>query len=143
MNHINQAFRDYLLDQSPITELVGEAINWAGSPQGTAYPRITYNVQAYDETPTLDGTNRHVRATLKTTIRTRQAEQGPLIAGRLRAALHGFRGTMGAHSIDAIFLKNYSEAIEAPPPGDSEPVFRVQADFDFCHMAPDLGDVEE
>jgi hypothetical protein len=89
---MEEALRTLLLNTSAVTNLCGTRIDWGGSPQGTASPRIALWVISDNGNPTLTGPDGLSAGRVQADCYGTTYASAKTLARAVRAALDGYRG---------------------------------------------------
>ena len=134
---IEYAIRTKLVGAAAVTAIVGTRIHAIKLPQNATMPAITY--QVVSDIPEYDMEGDAGVSTMRLQVechdRERQgydAYNGARVLGAaVRAALSGFKGTIGSDTIQSLFLINTRSLHD-----DGSGIFRAQMDYSIGYPDP-------
>lgn len=126
---IEDGLYTYLMAQTAITNLIGTRLYPDKLPQDPSLPALVYNnvggspVNQYNGPAALESTRFQIDAFAQTSRDAR------LLIDAVRVALESYRGSMGSHRVDAIFVIDHAVGDFDDVPND----FRRMSEFQIWH----------
>lgn len=127
------ALKSFMLADAPIASLVGNRVNWARSPQGSASPRIVLYLVSGLRDMHMRGPSGLVSSRVQVDCLGLSYDSAKTVARAVETRLSGYQGTRGAIRFDGCFLigerDDYFEA------DTTDKLFRTSLDFNIWYGA--------
>lgn len=106
MTCLPQDLRTLVLATTPITDLISTRMHYNHVPESAGKPFLWFRVVSDNEELTLDGVGglHEALVDLECTANSESAAQN--LADAVKTKLHGFQGTMGNETAQAMFLRD-------------------------------------
>lgn len=128
---MEEALRDYLLDATAITALVGTRILWVRSPQGAASPRIVlYRISGLRDMR-MDGATGLISSRVQVDCLGASYLSAKSVARAVEARLSGYSGTRSGIVFQGCFLIGERDDFDDAETPDK--LFRTSLDFNIWH----------
>ena len=132
MSDIGRDIRTYLQTKTAVTNLVGTRIFPRMMPQGETLPAVVFSLIGSTSEPRLLGASGGVRALVQLDCYAETHIACNALGEQIRLALHGYSGTAGNSTIEAM-LEAKRELFDAPTDASDVPAYRVSLDFEIWH----------
>lgn len=118
---VSTDFRDWLVDQSSITDLVGQRVCQAFVDQTDEVPYILFRRSGASEDTSLAGERSLETVQFDVECRGKTLDEAEAISDALAALVDGFKGTWNGRRIQAAFVTDQNDDYEPLPVGKESP----------------------
>jgi len=133
MTDIGKAIRTRLAADAAVAADVGTRIFPRAMPQDATLPAIVYQLVSSTSDDAIGGAAGMATALLQVDVYADTHLAANNTGEDIRAALHGFTGTIGSETIRGLQLQNKMELYQVPNDGGDDGVYRVTLDWSITH----------